>query len=100
MGRIRPQIAEIYRSQQCRCVRRAFTSLWRLGPPLGALVNGAEKNGPEPLGSVLAGVRQLQHRLGAVEVGLRTQLTLLSADRDRLRSLTLVRWVREGLFYI
>ena len=51
---------------------------------------------PEPLVSDLAGVHQLQHRLGAVEVGLRTQLTLLSADRDRLRSLTQVRWVTGG----
>lgn len=36
----------------------------------------------------------------AVEVGLKTQLTLLSADRDRLRSLTLFPWVRNGLLYV
>ena len=38
--------------------------------------------------------------LDAVEVGLKTQLTLLAADPDRLRSLTLFPWVRDGLLYV
>jgi transposase len=38
--------------------------------------------------------------LDAVEVGLKTQLTLLTADTARLRSLTLFPWVREGLLYV
>lgn len=38
--------------------------------------------------------------LDAVEVGLKTQLALLSADPDRLRSLTYFPWIRDGLLYV
>jgi hypothetical protein len=38
--------------------------------------------------------------LDAVEVGLKTQLDLLSADPDRLRSLTCFPWIRDGLLYL
>jgi hypothetical protein len=38
--------------------------------------------------------------LDAVEVGLQTRLTLLASDPDRLRSLTLLAWVRGGFAYV
>jgi hypothetical protein len=36
----------------------------------------------------------------AVEVGLKTQLDLLSADPDRLQSITYFPWIRDGLLYL
>lgn len=38
--------------------------------------------------------------LDAVEVGLKTQLDLLSAAPDRLRSLTYFPWMRDELLYL
>lgn len=38
--------------------------------------------------------------LDAVEVGLKTQLELLSADPPRLGSLTCFPWIRSGLLYL
>lgn len=38
--------------------------------------------------------------LAAVEVGLKTQLDLLAADADRLRSITCFPWMRDELLYL
>ena len=38
--------------------------------------------------------------LAAVEAGLKTQLALLSADPDRLRSITYFPWIRDALLYV
>jgi transposase len=38
--------------------------------------------------------------LDAVEVGLKTELELLSADLPRLGTLTCFSWIRQGLLYV
>lgn len=38
--------------------------------------------------------------LDAVEVGLRTELELLAADRERLGSLTCFPWIKQALLYV